>query len=59
MGYIRVLFYLPGTAESPGAAMIAGGGNTEDVPLEVVNTTEVEVKYQIKTFMTLEVWHKP
>ena len=42
MGYIRVLLYLPGSAESPGAAMITGGGNRENVPLEEVNVTEEE-----------------
>ena len=42
MGYIRVLLYLPGPAESPGAAMITGGGNREDVPFEEVNVTEEE-----------------
>ena len=41
MVYIRVLLYLPGAAEGPGAAMISGGGNKEDVPFKVVNTTEV------------------
>ena len=55
MGYIRVLFYLPGAAESPGAAMIAGGGNKEDVPLEVVNTTEVEVNVTVAEVIPVQV----